>query len=130
MDCCSQTLDLGCVDFCGTISTGVLAPATDTYIISLVGAGGYASFDFTIGEEIVFENPFNEDSVSVFQILRNGEPVMSGIYDCFQVKVTAGIDLTTASTSEEENTVRVFYNGILIDTINTTDSIITVNIFP
>lgn len=93
-DCCtSGSLDLSCVGFCDTISTGVIAPATDTYIISLVGAGGYASFDFTAGEEIAFTNPFNEDAIAVFQILRNGVALTSGIYDCFQVKVNAAISL-------------------------------------
>lgn len=95
-DCCDNTpVDLGCVGFCDTISTGVNAPATGTYVISLIGAGGYASYTFTIGQEITFTNPFNEDAIAIFQILRNGEPVLSGIYDCFQVKVNAAINLVT-----------------------------------
>lgn len=92
-DCCSNILDLGCVGFCDTIETGVNAPATDTYVISLVGVGGYASYDFTIGTEITFTNPFNEDDVAVFQILRNGVVVENGIYDCYQVKIKTAISL-------------------------------------
>lgn len=93
-DCCTNgSLDLGCVGFCGTIETGVNAPATDTYVISLVGVGGYASYTFTVGTEITFTNPFNEDAVAVFQILRNGVALTSGVYDCFQVKVNAAISL-------------------------------------
>lgn len=92
-DCCDNILDIGCVGFCDTIETGVSAPATDTYVISLVGAGGFASYTFTIGEEITFTNPFNEDSVTVFQILRNGVAVSSGIYDCFQVTIKPAISL-------------------------------------
>lgn len=92
-DCCAEIYDLGCVGFCDTISTGVTAPATDTYVISLVGVGGYASYTFTIGTEITFTNPFNEDSVSVFQILRGGVAISSGIYDCFQVRVKTAISL-------------------------------------
>lgn len=92
-DCCENIMDLGCVGFCDTIETGVNAPATDTYVISVIGAGGTASYDFTIGEEIAFGNPFNEDAITVFQILRNGTAVQSGIYDCFQVKITAAISL-------------------------------------
>lgn len=93
-DCCTDGfLDLGCVGFCDTIETGVNAPATGEYVISLVGVGGYASYTFTIGTEITFENPFNEDSVAVFQILRNGEPLSSGVYECFQVKINPAISL-------------------------------------
>lgn len=93
-DCCSDgALNLGCVGFCDTIETGVLAPSTGTYVISLIGSGGYASYAFTIGTEITFTNPFNEDSVAVFQILLDGEPVSSGIYECFQIKVNPAISL-------------------------------------
>lgn len=92
-DCCDNILDIGCVGFCDTIETGVSAPATDTYVISLVGAGGFASYTFTIGQEITFTNPFNEDSVTVFQILRNGVAVSSGVYDCFQVTIKPAISL-------------------------------------
>lgn len=108
-------MDLSCVGFCGTISTGVLAPATDIYVISLIGAGGFASYSFTAGEEITFTNPFNEDAIAVFQILRNGVPVTSGIYDCFQVKVTAGVSLVTQT---EENCMPIYkvYTALLTQT--------------
>lgn len=129
-DCCTNIMDLGCVGFCDTISTGVTAPATDTYVISLIGAGGYASYDFTIGEEIAFENPFNEDSTAVFQILRNGVAITSGIYDCFQVKVTAGINLVTAESAGDENTFNIFLNGSLVETFTSTDNEVNINIYP
>lgn len=92
-DCCDNIYDIGCIGFCDTIETGVSAPATDTYIIVLVGAGGYASYSFTIGQEITFTNPFNEDDTVIFQITRNGEVISNGIYDCFQVKIKPAISL-------------------------------------
>lgn len=128
-DCCQNTpLDLGCVGFCDTISTGVNAPSTGTYVISLVGAGGYASYDFTNGEEITFTNPFNEDAVAVFQILKDGSPVTSGIYDCFQVKVNAGVNLAQVEEGGE-NTFNVYYNGFQIDSFSSSDDIVTINIY-
>lgn len=93
-NCCSSILDIGCIGFCDTISTGVTAPASDTYVISVVGSGGYASYVFTAGQEITFTNPFNEDSTVIFQILRDGAVISSGIYDCFQVEVKSGINIT------------------------------------
>lgn len=130
-DCCSSTLNLGCVGFCGTISTGVLAPATGTYVISLIGAGGYASFDFTEGEEITFTNPFNEDSVAVFQILRSGNPIEDEAeHDCFQVQVTAGINLVEAATEEQENTFQFYLDGELIDSFTSSDNLVISEIYP
>lgn len=129
-DCCSNIYDLGCVGFCDTIETGVTAPATGTYVISLIGAGGVASFDFTAGEEIRFVNPFNEDSVAVFQILRSGIVVENGVYDCYEVKVTAGLTLAAASNDVILNTFNVYLNGVLIDTFTSTDTTVNINIYP
>lgn len=130
MDCCEDGyLDLGCVGFCDTIETGVTAPATDTYVISLVGAGGYASYSFTSGQEITFTNPFNEDSVAIFQILRNGVAISSGVYECFKVKVNAGVSLVEAG-DEGVNTFNVYLNGVLVDTFDSSESIININIYP
>lgn len=128
MECCDNILDLGCVGYCDTIETGVTAPATATYKISLVGSGGVVEYDFTSGAEIRFTNPFNEDSVAVFQILRNGVPLTSGVYDCFQVKVKSGLN-TTGSTTDITNTFNVYYNGTLIDTVESSDTTVTINIF-
>lgn len=129
MDCCENIQDLGCFGFCDTIVTGVEAPASGTYIISLVGGGGIASYEFTAGDEITFTNPFNEDSVAVFQILMDGTPVSNGIYDCYQVKVTSGVNIAQAETSGV-NSFNVYYNGVLIDSFNSSDSVVTINIYP
>lgn len=126
-DCCTNgSLDLGCVGFCDTISTGVLAPEDGTYVISLIGAGGFVSYEFTEGEEIAFTNPFNEDAVAVFQILLDGIPLESGIYDCFQVKVNAGVNLTG---SAGENTFNTYFDGRLIDSFSNNADVNTINIF-
>lgn len=130
MDCCENILDLGCVGFCDTIETGVNAPATDTYVISVIGAGGTASYDFTIGEEIRFTNPFNEDATATFQILRNGAVVQNGIYDCYKVKVTAGMTLAAASNDGILNTFNVYLNGVLNNTFTSTDTTVNINIYP
>lgn len=129
-DCCSNTLDLGCVGFCDTISTGITAPDTGTYVISLIGAGGVASFDFTIGEEIRFTNPFNEDATAIFQILRNGTVVENGIYDCYEVKVTAGMTLAAATNEGILNTFNTYLNGVLINSFTSTDTTVNVNVYP
>lgn len=93
-DCCTDgTFDLGCIGFCDTIETGVTAPATDTYIISIIGAGGFLEVSGTIGAEITFTNVFNEDSITIFQILRDGTPQERSGKDCFQIKVNPGISL-------------------------------------
>lgn len=129
MACCDNIYDLGCIGFCDTISTGVDAATTGTYVISLVGGGGIASYTFTAGDEITFTNPFNEDSVAVFQILKDGEPVANGIYDCYQVTVRSGVNIAQAETSGV-NTFNVYYNGVLIDSFDSSDSVVTINIYP
>lgn len=93
-DCCDGINDLGCVGFCDTVETGVTAAATATYIISVVGSGNYLEVAGTLGSEITFTNPFNEDSVTIFKILRNGVEVTLNDKNCFQVKVNPAIDLT------------------------------------
>lgn len=75
------------------IQTGLTAPATDTYVISLVDSGGYIEVEIDSGDEIVFTNPFNEDAVAIFQILRDGVALTLDGNDCFQVKVNSGISL-------------------------------------
>lgn len=93
-DCCSGITDLGCVGFCDTIETGYTAASTATYVISIVGGGGFIEVSGTAGSEITFTNVFNEDSVTIFQIILNGTPVSLNSKNCFQVKVNPGIDLT------------------------------------
>lgn len=93
--CCENgIINLGCINHCDTVETTYTAAATATYVISIVGSGGYLEVSGTIGNEITFANPFNEDSVTVFQILRDGEPVSVSGKDCFQITVNAGVDLT------------------------------------
>lgn len=94
MSCCDDGVNnLGCVNHCDTIETGYTAAATDTYVISVVGSGGYLEVSGTLGSEITFTNPFNEDTVVKFQILRNGAAVTLNGKDCFQVTINAGVDL-------------------------------------
>lgn len=93
-DCCSSIEDLGCINFCDTIYTGYTAEATGTYVISIVGGGGYIEVAGTLGAELYFDNVFNEDAITIFQILYNGTVKTVNSNDCFQVKVNAGIDFT------------------------------------
>lgn len=71
MHCCDQTYDLGCIGPCDEVNTTVTAAQTGTYQVVYQTATSVAryDFDFTIGDTIVFENVFNEDSVSTFSVL-------------------------------------------------------------
>lgn len=85
-DCCSQISDLGCFNFCGTILTGVTATQTGDYRIDIVG-GSYILVNITSGNQIMFDNDFNEDSITLFTITApDGTSVTaSDGSDCFQV---------------------------------------------
>lgn len=111
-DCCDNILDLGCIGFCDTIQTGIIAPATATYVISIVGIGAIATVSITSGAEIAFANPFNEDAVTVFQVLYNGTVLESGIYDCFSIKVNPSIQ-SSVESGACNTTYEVNVNGIL-----------------
>lgn len=92
--CCDGITDLGCINYCDTVSTGFTAPSTATFRISLIESGGYLNVSGTIGNEITFTNPFNEDSVTLFQILLNGQPQILNGNNCFKIEVNPGKDLT------------------------------------
>lgn len=92
--CCDSGINnLGCVNFCGTVETGLAAPSTGSYVIEYQNKGGYAAYTFTIGTEITFTNPFNEDEVVIFKIRKDGAYLSLNDKDCFQITTNAGVSL-------------------------------------
>lgn len=104
-NCCESILDLGCINFCDSIATGLTASATDTYTIVDVNNDNYFTVDFTEGDPITFTNRFNEDRVTVFQVKRGNTIIQSGDYDCFKVTVNPGTGLNESSSACEDATV-------------------------
>ncbi len=99
-DCCSTILDLGCEGFCDTVTvTGVTAPVAGTYTVSIVNGGGFSTLTgVLLGAVISFTNVFNEDAITVFQILdtqNNDAPLTNAAGDnCFQIRITPSLVLT------------------------------------
>lgn len=95
MSCCSSIYNLGCVNFCDTVVTGLTATSTGTYTIKVIDGGNYAEYSFTIGQAISFTNIFNENGITVFQVLNpSGTAMTRSGSDCLQVEVTTGFDFT------------------------------------
>lgn len=96
-NCCENGIsNLGCVGHCDDIETGLTATSTGTYVLSVVGSGGYAEQSFTIGEAITFTGvQLNEDKVVLFKVLNPAGVAMElNDKDCFQVSVKTSLDLT------------------------------------
>lgn len=74
------------------MATGIMANATGTFIIrTLPNLADLVEFDRTIGQTLVIPNSFNEDGITVFQIIDpNGDVftyTLDGVtYDCFKIK--------------------------------------------
>lgn len=78
---------------CDTIATGLTAAATGDYVITWEGYSKTVSL--LIGEPINFENPFNEDTLTVFQIKNpSGSYVTSGGADCFRIRINVSVDVS------------------------------------
>ena len=106
MSCCTSIADLGCVNFCDTVSTGVIAPATRTYVIEDTTRGAHFELAGTAGVQLTFINVFNEDSITVFKILDGAAYISnSSGNDCFQVAIKSGGDLTGEGGCEEVTVV-------------------------
>lgn len=93
MSCCVTITDLGCSRSCSTIDTGEVATIAGNYIIDLSPGGGYIILTLEVDEPIAFENVFNEDSITIFQIRNpNGDLLNDG--ECWQVKTQTNLVLT------------------------------------
>lgn len=94
-DCCPDGFnDLGCINMCDTITTGLTATSTGVYKLSLIPGGGYYTQTFTIGASLNFTNVLNENGVTIFSVQNpSGTTMILGGKSCFKVQIKTALSL-------------------------------------
>ena len=99
--CCTSIVNLGCIGNCDCVKTGINATKVGEYTIEWHQRNKEVSRGTTtpgIGNEIKFQNFMLEGATNIFKIVDpDGNYVLSGSADCFQVEVK--VSKTKALTS-------------------------------
>lgn len=70
MECCTEYYDLGCIGKCDEVNTTVTAAQTGTYQVQYRTPNSIKreNIELEIGDDIAFDNFFNEDAINVFTV--------------------------------------------------------------